>query len=102
LCHSSQSILGIDKTTQGLLTLAPKEQSSLDEWIKEQLDKGYIKQSNSPQHLHSFSYQKNTQEHWGPAKTTDTWMIGQSRTGTLSPSFQISWTKLKEQNTLPS
>ena len=54
-----------------IYNLSPLQQTSLDKWIKEQLGKGYIHQSKSPQALPFFYVEKKDSKMLCPAKTTD-------------------------------
>ena len=48
--------------------LSPKQQSTLDEWIKEHLEKGYIRQSKSPQAAPFFFVEKKDKQQLRPCQ----------------------------------
>ena len=47
---------------------SPKQQSTLDGWIKEHLEKGYIRQSKSPQAAPFFFVEKKDKQHLRPCQ----------------------------------
>ena len=51
--------------------LSPKQQNTLDEWIKEHLEKGYIRQSKSPQAAPFFSSKRKINNNYDPVKIID-------------------------------
>ena len=77
------------------LTLA--EQIELDNFLKENLEKGYIRNQNPLWHHHSFLSKRRT-ENYDHARTTDFLMNGQSRMPIPFPLFPKSWTNSKELN----
>ena len=58
--------------------LTPAEQIELDKFFKENLEKGYIRPSQSP--MASLFFFVNKMENFDYVRTTSIWMIGQSRT----------------------
>ena len=48
--------------------LSPKQQNTLDEWIKEHLEKGYIQQSKSPQATPFFFVKKKDKQQLRPSQ----------------------------------
>ena len=51
--------------------LTPEEQKELDNWIKENMDKGYIQPSQSPMASPFFYVKKKKMENFDHAKTID-------------------------------
>ena len=62
--------------------LTPEEQAELDKFLKDNLEKGYIRPSQSPMGSPFFFVKKNSD----PVKTTDTWTTGPSKMHTRYPS----------------
>ena len=66
-----------------MYNLTPQEQIELDKFLKDNLDKGYIRPSQSPMASPFFFVDKN--ENFDHAKITDTSMNIRSKMPTLYP-----------------
>ena len=78
-----------------MYNLTPEEQTELDKFLKEILEKGYIRPSQSPMASPFFFVGKRTQDS-DPARIINISMITPSRMHILFPWSMNCWTNLKE------